>query len=94
VSGGLLAAILKRTGIVLPVWLGRLARGMGGVGGVGGMMGVARAIGVEFDGRGETRYGKKSRKSRSRSDGFGIGGLNWSGAGVWNSVMNVVEDFL
>jgi len=92
VSGGLLAAILKRTGVVVPVWLGRLARGMGGMGGIGGMMGVARAMGVDFDGRGERGYRKK--RSRSGDDAFGFGGRNWGGGGMWNGVMNVVEDFL
>lgn len=62
------------------------------MGSIGGMVGLARAMGVEFDGRGERGYRKRSRKSGS--DGFGFGGLRWSGGGMWNGVMNVVEDFL
>jgi len=92
VSGGLLAAIIKRTGFVLPLWLGRLSRGVEGVTSIGGIMGVARAFGVDFDGRGVR--GSRRRSRRSGAGGFELGGLGWNGGGMWNGVMRVVEDFL
>jgi hypothetical protein len=90
-TGGVLAALAKRVGIVLPVWLIKMAKGLGGAGGLGGLGALAGGMGGK-----DRRGGGFDLANMGLGGGRGMfdGGGRGSSGGMWNSAMRVLEEFL
>lgn len=90
-TGGVLAALAKRVGIVLPVWLIKIAKGLGGAGGIGGLGALAGIMGGKGRRRGGFDFGGMSLGGRRGGFERGRGG---SEGGLWGGAVRMLEEFL